>query len=96
MILSICWNLGMLNQIRSIRMIAIHLAGVGFIVNSDTFFRDSIKETHYLVCGAWNQAKEYLLTRLVGGTMAIQDLLGDVSKSQFFGVSRKTVLTFRR
>ena len=38
----------MLNQIRSRHIIDTHITGIGFVENSDTFFRDSIKKTQFL------------------------------------------------
>ena len=84
----------MLNQIRSRHMIDTHITEIEFVENSDTFFRDSIKKTQLFRFREWSQTKESLLARLVGGTMAIQDLPSEVSKSQIINVSRKTFLTF--
>lgn len=84
----------MLNQIRSRHIIDTHITEIGFIENSDTFFRDSIRKTQLFRFRDWSQTKERLLARLVGGTMAIQDLQSEVSKSQIINVSRKTSVTF--
>jgi len=75
-------------------MIDTHITEIGFIENSDTFFRDSIRKTQLFRFRDWSQTKERLLARLVGGTMAIQDLPSEVSKSQIINVSRKTSVTF--
>jgi len=75
-------------------MIDTHITEIGFIENSDTFFRDSIRKTQLFRFRDWSQTKERLLARLVGGTMAIQDLQSEVSKSQIIKVSRKTSVTF--
>ena len=75
-------------------MIDTHITEIGFIENSDTFFRDSIRKTQLFRFRDWSQTKESLLSRLVGGTMAIQDLQSEVSKSQIINVSRKTSVTF--
>jgi len=75
-------------------MIDTHITEIGFIENSDTFFRDSIRKTQLFRFRDWSQTKERLLARLVGGTMAIQDLQSEVSKSQIINVSRKTSVTF--
>ena len=75
-------------------MIDTHITEIGFIENSDTFFRDSIRKTQLFRFRDWSQTKKRLLARLVGGTMAIQDLQSEVSKSQIINVSRKTSVTF--
>ena len=75
-------------------MIDTHITEIGFIENSDTFFRDSIRKTQLFRFRDWSQTKERLLSRLVGGTMVIQDLQSEVSKSQIINVSRKTSVTF--
>ena len=75
-------------------MIDTHITEIGFIENSDTFLRDSIRKTQLFRFRDWSQTKKRLLARLVGGTMAIQDLQSEVSKSQIINVSRKTSMTF--
>ena len=75
-------------------MIDTHITEIGFIENSDTLFRDSIRTTQLFRFRDWSQTKERLLARLVGGTMAIQDLQSEVSTSQIINVYRKTSMTF--